>query len=539
MKRRSRVEFERWGFAMKYAFSEFVLDADRAELQRDGNAVHVEPQVFDLLKLLVSSHGRMVSRDEVFAAIWGNQIVSDAALSSRIKDARKALGDDGTTQKFIRTIHRRGLLFVGDVETESPEHASRANAKPAHDVPQVVDTPQQVAIAILPLEDISSEAGSQNFARALTDELTVALTSWRSFLVISRQSVMRLGTQHRSVRDIGAALNADYLLFGTLRRVGNKVKVQVTLSHAGQNVDVWSERLECHLDELVDLEEEIAARIACLVAPELQGAEARQVLSKPPGDWTAWDISMRATALLRSGKRSDLEQAEDLASAACRMSPGWSLPFNLVAIARFQKAMAGFSSADSSQAFSSTLEAAQRALEIDYNSWLAHALTAVGELWTNKHHEKALLHAEKAIELNSSAPMNYHFGGCITGFSGEPTKARAYQERLFRIDPTYPYRAVIEADLGLWHMMDHDYEHAGLHLDRAQVWDPRYGRALQRRIALAGLVGDRDTAQSLAKQLKDMGLPLDVDTIVASYPFKREADAELFQQGLRSAGINI
>lgn len=524
---------------MKYAFAEFVLDADRAELQRNGSAVRVEPQVFDLLKLLVSSRGRMVSRDEVFEAIWGKQIVSDAALSSRIKDARKALGDDGTAQKYIRTIHRRGLLFVGEVETTEANPVPSSVARPSQDAQCPSSHPHQAAIAVLPFEDISGDDASQTFARALADELTVALTSWRSFLVISRQSVMRLESSHASAREVGAALNADYLLYGTLRRTGNKVKVQITLTHVAQNTDVWNERLECHLDELIDLEEEIAAQIASLVAPELQSAEARLVLSKPPGDWSAWDISMRVTALLRSGKRSDLMQAEDLAHEACRMSPGWSLPFTLVAIARFQKAMAGFSSADSSQAFSPTLEAAQRALEIDPNSWMANALTAVGELWTNKHHEKALLHVERAIELNSSAAINYHFGGCITGFSGDPTKARSFQERLFRIDPTYPYRAVIEADLGLWHMMDQEFEFSGMHLERAQQWDPRYGRALQRRIALAGLIGDRDSARNASKQLKGLGLPLDVDTIVSSYPFKREEHAALFHQGLRQAGINI
>lgn len=521
---------------MKYAFADFVLDVDRAELQRDGAPVRVEPQVFDLLKLLVSAQGRMVSRDEVFETIWGKQIVSDAALSSRIKDARKALGDDGTTQKFIRTIHRRGLLFLGDVETMSPAAQPAQVAAPAA---PPLDNPQQATIAILPLEDISTMDASQDFARALTDEMTIALTSWRTFVVISRQSVMRLGPDHASMRDIGAALNADYLLHGTLRRVGSKIKVQITLSHAAQNADVWSERVECHLDELVDLEEEIAAQIASLVAPELQSAEARNVLSKPPGDWTAWDTSMRATALLRGGKRSDLEQAEELAKKACLMAPGWSLPFNLVAIARFQMAMRSFSAADSSCAFSSTLEAAERALEIDHNSWLAHALTAVGELWTNRHHDRALLHVEKAIELNSSAAINYHFGGCITGFGGDPAQARTYQERLFRIDPTYPYRAVIEADLGLWHMLDEEFDSASAHLGRAQLWDPRYGRALQRRIALAGLQGDRNTGLKLLQELKEMGLPLDANTILNSYPFKRQEHAALFHTGLRQAGVNI
>ena len=99
--------------------------------------------------------------------------------------------------------------------------------------------------------------------------------------------------------------------------------------------------------------------------------------------------------------------------------------------------MGGFSAADSSTAFTSTLEAARQALTIDRGAWIAHALSAVGELWTNRNHDLALLHVERAIELNPSAAMNYHFGGCITGFSGEPAKARGYQERLFRVDPVY------------------------------------------------------------------------------------------------------
>ena len=523
---------------MKYVFADFILDSDRSELRRNGAIVRVEPQVFDLLALLVSSGGRMVSRDAIFKAIWGDQIVSDAALSSRIKDARKALGDDGTAQKFIRTVHRRGLLFVGDV-TKAQEDAPAAStaAAPSQGVDHKAQQP--AAIAILPLEDVSTDGVSQAFARTLTDELTSAMTSWRTFLVISRQSVARLGDSHRSAREIGATLNADYLLHGTLRRMGNKVKLHVTLTHAGRNTDIWNERLECHLDELHHMEHEVAAQIASIVAPELQAAEARRVLTKTPADWSVWDICMRALAMLHGAKRADLDEAEKLAQSACSMAPDWSLPYGLVAVARFHKAMTGFSATDSSKAFSPTLEAAQRALEIDYGSWLGHSLTAVGELWTHRHHEKALLHVDRAIELNSSAAMNYHFGGCITGFSGNPTKARTYQERLFRIDPTYPYRAVIEADLGLWHMLDRDFEPANMRLERAQNWDPFYGRALQRRIALAGLMDDRDAAQAAAAKLKDLGLPLDPDTIVSSYPFQRAEHSELFHDGLRRSGVNI
>ena len=163
----------------------------------------------------------------------------------------------------------------------------------------------------------------------------------------------------------------------------------------------------------------------------------------------------------------------------------------------------------------------------------------MGELWVNKNHDKALLHIERAIELNPSAGINYHFGGCITGFSGNPEKARHYQERLFRVDPTYPYRAVIEADLGLWHMLDSEFDAADDRLTRAQSWDPRYGRALQRRISLCGLIGDRETAAVAASQLAQLGLSVDVETIAATYPFRNQDHRAMFEDGLRRAGINM
>ena len=201
--------------------------------------------------------------------------------------------------------------------------------------------------------------------------------------------------------------------------------------------------------------------------------------------------------------------------------------------------MLNFSGADSAKAFSDALETAKQALEIDRGAWIAHALTAVGELWTNHNHDKAILHVGRAIELNPSAAMNYHFGGCITGFSGDPEGARHHQERLFRLDPLYPYAAVIEADLGLWHMLDKQFAEADERLTRSQTWDPGYGRALQRLIALGGLTGNREAARDAARRLSDLGLPLKFETIAASYPFRNPDHAELFLDGLRRSGVNF
>ncbi|MEM7319356.1 MAG: hypothetical protein AAF408_10100, partial [Pseudomonadota bacterium] len=155
------------------------------------------------------------------------------------------------------------------------------------------------------------------------------------------------------------------------------------------------------------------------------------------------------------------------------------------------------------------------------------------------NHERALLHVNRAIDLNPSAAMNYHFGGCITGFAGDPESARKHQERLFRLDPLYPYTAVIEADLGLWHLLDEEFPEADHRLHRAHRWDPRYGRALQRQIALAGLKGDREAAAVAARKLSELGLPLNFDAIAASYPFQNPDHGEMFLDGLRRSGVNF
>lgn len=275
-----------------------------------------------------------------------------------------------------------------------------------------------------------------------------------------------------------------------------------------------------------------------MVMPEIGGAEARRVLRRPASDLTAWELAMRASWLIEQGTEADFALAEQLAGDAIARAPDWTLPYTLIATAKFQQAMLGFSGADSSTAFTETLVAARKALEIDRGSWIAHALTAVGELWTNRNHDRALLHVKRAIELNPSASMNYHFGGCITGFAGDPEQARVYQNRLFRLDPLYPYAAVIEADLGLWHMLDEEFPEATDRLDRAHQWDPRYGRALQRQISLAGLNDDRDRAMAAARKLSELGMPLDYDVIAASYPFRLPEHSEMFLDGLRRSGVN-
>lgn len=517
---------------MAFAFDRYVLDVERCELLRDGHPVSVEPQVFDLLELLVSSRGRIVTREEIFERIWGNRIVSDAALSSRVRDARRAIGDDGTTQRMIRTVHRRGLRFVGEVRDEAEE--SHVEAATFHD--QVESFFERPAVVILPFRDIS-EDGAAGLVESLDRAVAAAFSAWRIFPVVSRPTAGRYADAD-SVTLI-AETGARYALNGILRAAETGIRVQVELTDIEADRLLWSDRILREHGAMQDPEEELAAQIAILAMPELEGAEARRALRKPESELTSWELAMRASWMIRSGGATDFTEAERLAEAAADLRPDWGLPYSLIAVARFQRAMRSFSAADSRTAFAGTLEAARRALEIDDRAWIAHALCGVGELWTNHNHERALRHVNRAIELNPSASMNYHFGGCVAGFSGDLETARKHQERLLRMDSVYPYTAVIEADLGLWHLLEAQHDAAEERLTRAHRWDPGYGRALQRMVSLYGLRGERDQALAAARKLSDLGLPLDLQTIMASYPFRRSEDRDMFIDGLKCSGVNF
>ena len=146
----------------RFAFDDFHLDTDRRELSRGGEAVRVEPQVFDLLEFLIRNRARLVTRDDVIASVWDGRIVSESALATRINAARAAIGDSGEQQRLIKTIPRKGLRFVGAVREETaPDPATDA---PAISAPKSSPLPDKPSIAVLPFANLSGDPAQDYFA---------------------------------------------------------------------------------------------------------------------------------------------------------------------------------------------------------------------------------------------------------------------------------------------------------------------------------------------------------------------------------------
>src|SRR5690348_4291050 len=177
--------------ALQFSFAEHTLDTARRELRRGEESIALEPQVFDLLAYLVESRDRVVSKDDLIASVWGGRIVSDATLSSRIYAARKAVGDSGDEQRLIRTVARKGLRFVADVQTQRDANPAEHVAEPPADAARAstaLPLPDRPAIAVLPFINMSGDPEQEYFSDGISEDIITALAKLRWFFVVARNS---------------------------------------------------------------------------------------------------------------------------------------------------------------------------------------------------------------------------------------------------------------------------------------------------------------------------------------------------------------
>ncbi len=522
---------------MIHRFESFELDTDRYELRRGGRPRPVEPQVFALLALLIENRHRMVPRAEIIETVWEGRAVSDSALSSRIKSARQALDDDGDAQRLIRTVHGQGFRFVGEVESAA---APAPGPSPAPTAAQELtrEVLARPVLAVLPFENEGGAPEDAYFADGVAEELIAELSSWRWFPILSRDSSFDRTHAALPASRRAAAMGARYAVTGRLLRAGGSWRLTVELLDTATDTQLWSARYAGDAADLPRTQSEIAAEIFRRIAPELTSEETRRVMRKRHEDLTAWDMTIKGLWHLHRATPHDFSEALALLEDATRVDPGFALPWSVIAQTRFEQALKGWKGGrvvGAREAFRGVLEAASISVELDPASWMGHALMSAAELWTNLSVPRARLHADKAIELNPSASMAHHFSGCISGFAGDLKGAIATQSNVFRVDPRYGHAEVVEADLGLWHLLEGDLASAGEHLGRSIAIDPSNLRARQRQIVLAGLTGDAALARDAFRALEELGGTMDEQYLAASYPFQDPKHAERFRAGLRAA----
>ncbi len=303
---------------MLLAFGDFRLDIERRELRRGSDIVNLEPKAFDLLTYLVRHRDRVVTKDDLLQAVWGGRIVSELALTTRINAVRRAIGDDGAAQRLVRTFARKGVRFIGDV-AELPDPANPDAGDALRPAPPL---PEKPSLVVLPFQNMSGDPEQEYFADGMVEEIITALSRIRWLFVIARNSSFTYKGQAIDVKRVGRELGVRYVLEGSVRKSGNRVRITAQLIEAETGAHLWADRFDGALDDVFELQDQVASSVAGVIEPALQAAETARSAARPTDDLTAYDLYLRAYAMSWSSA-AQIPEALGLLEQAIARDPNY------------------------------------------------------------------------------------------------------------------------------------------------------------------------------------------------------------------------
>jgi TolB-like protein len=508
-------------------FGEVEIDLGAFELRRGGTRQAVEPQVFELIGYLARNPGRLITKDELIEAIWKGRIVSDSALTSRIKSARRAIGDDGRGQRWIKTVHGRGVRFVGTVAEQ---------AAPAVTPPAPESGPP--AIAVLPFHMLGGAGSGDNvFADGVAEELAAVLSRMRTLTVIARSSTERYRASPADPAQVGRELGARYLVQGSVRRQADAVRINVALVDAAGGTQIWSARYDGAVADLFALEDSITAQLVAAIAPTIRTAEIERARRKRPDSLEAYDCAMRALPLLWAQTREATLEALRLAQRAVELDPAYALGHTYAAVAWFSLFVNSWSP-EPERVRVEGLRCARAALQLDKNDPDVLATAGAAEANLGRNLDLALALVEQALTVNPNSVWAWIRGGYCHVYRGHSVDALRHFERAERLSPFDPLSFNREVGIALAHFIAERYEQAIDRAGRALVERPHLIPAHVVIAAAHAQHGGQAQAEAIAARIRAESPAITIARVLAAIPFEPPALRARFIDGLRRAGLS-
>ena len=518
---------------MRWLFDEHVLDVERRELRRAGAVVAIEPQVFDVLVYLIRNRGRVVSKDDLLCSVWGGRIVSDSALANRINAVRTAVGDSGGDQKLIRTFPRKGFRFVGSVTEET---APLASALPGVDATAKFPLPEQPSLVVLPFADMSPERNEGHFADGITEDLITELARIRWLFVIARNSAFAYKDRAVDVKQISRELGVRYVLEGSVRRSGQRMRINAQLVDATSGVHQWAERYDRDAGEIFAVQDEITSSVAAAVEPHLLVAEGNRTAYLSQDELSAWQLVARAQSQYWRLTKEDFDASITSLTQALERSPDFAPAQALLAFDLGFAAHMGW--VERGEWIPVARRHAERAIALDdRNPWGYSALGYAAMM--QRRTEESLAAFRKAVALTpSSAAAHGHLSHGLA-FAGIADEAIKHGEIAMKLSPLDPAMARFMGGIAIAHYTARRFEET-IRLTRDNLRIRPGFQGAQRlhcaSLAQAGRIQEARVYLSAIRQTHRP--PLTIEWVYNNVPYQTPELMELFIEGLRKAGLD-
>ena len=525
---------------MKYQFGRYSLDPERFDLTENGQLVSIEPQVFTLLKLLVENQDRLISKDEIIAAVWNNKIASDASIANRIKLARSAIGDDGSTQKYIRTIHGQGFRFVGDakivgVGTVSANTRLKLSEIELSDAPIRETKGGKPSIAVLPFQYLGPADPKFILTEAIPHDLIQALSRLRWMFVIARGSAFRFRSTDDKPQDVGRALRVRYVLVGSIENHGPELVITTELCDTNTGAAIWGERFNAKPDDIHEIRAEIVAKVIAsleVYIPLNEAMEARVRVSENLDAWSNYHLGLQH--MYRFTER-DNAAAVRFFHQATEQDAGFARAHAGLSFTSFQEAFLRYGG-DQKNALLSAHRFAQRSVELDpldpfANFNMGRALMLQGDLAASSNW------LDKAITLSPSYSQGHYSHAFSNMLSGKTADSQQHFDKALSLSPLDPFAYAMMAGRSLSFAIDGDFQ-------RAAEMGEKAARApgahyIVDMIALIGhaLNSDDERARAWADKVRQRRPDANSSLFFESLPFSNPGITEKLSGALAQFGF--
>ena len=452
-----------------YRFDRFEILPAARQLLEDGAVVNPGARAFDLLHCLVENSHRIVTKDELIDRAWPGLVVTENNLSVQVSALRRLLGPQA-----LVNVPGRGYQFMlpvqqvaqGVTATDTPpavplvtedvvarnrrKEQSRRKGDPAVEEhgttalmnPVELSLPDKPSIAVLPFLNLSSDPQQDYFADAISEDITTELSRFKALFVIARNSAFTYKGRAVDVRTISKELGVRYVLEGSVRRAGDRVRVTAQLIDAFSGNHLWAEKYDRVLEDVFDVQEEVTQSIVGAMAPQIHAAEQSLAKRLRPGNLKAHDLAMRANAnsndAIRRNDPALWQQALDEARAAVAMDATSVLALTVIAElnARYVGAPQ-FEEQDLSVPWKEGVAAAGQAIDLDPVTspayrWMGFLLTLGG------FYDEGRTMARRGVELNPNDAIAWSNLAYVEVWSGHPEEALAHQAQAVRLSPRDP-----------------------------------------------------------------------------------------------------
>ncbi len=507
-------------------FGRYRLEPRGGLMSGDRN-VRLTPKALALLSFMAARPGDVITKEELFDAVWPEVTVGDAALVTCIQEIRSALGDDARRPRYVETVHRRGYRFIGKMAAVPHQAATDSWTHP-------LALPDRPSIAVLPFDNMSDGPDQEYFADGISEDLITGLSRIHWLFVIARNSTFVYKNRAVDVRQVARELGVRYVLEGSVRRAGKRLRVSAQLIDALTGGHHWAEQYDRELGDIFAVQDEITRSVVAAIEPRVLAAEGVRAFARSSDDLGAWELVARARIHVWRLTRSDSEAAINALQRAVDAYPDYAPARGLLGFCLVFGAHNGW--IDRDHGLLAGREHIVRAVAVDdCDPWgqIAFGYWSMMERRTGE----SIAAFRRAVNLNPSSAAAHCYLSHGLAFSGRDREAIAHGEEAIRLSPLDPEMAMFLGGIAVAHYLAGRYAEAARYSGELLRLRPGFQGAQRMRCASLAQMGELEEAQKFLAAVRLEQPQLSLAWIRASVPYQTPELMERFLDGMRKAGL--